>query len=118
MLSIRRLIHQLFGNTGSSMPVGDVQLAKTQEVDWSSLRVGDQLIATDDVPLQTHRRGIWYAARYPDYRQFVSGKAYAIVQVRRRTRVVFIFDEAGFRVALNEFQGRRFAIKRSASAIH
>lgn len=118
MLSIRRLIHQLFGNTGSSMPVGDVPPAKAQDVDWSSLRVGDQLIATDDVSLQTHRRGIWYAASYPNYRQFASGKTYSIVQVRRRTGVVFIFDEAGFRVALNEFQGRRFAIKRSASAIH
>jgi hypothetical protein len=118
MLSVRSLIHKLFGKRGSLMPIGEVELVNAQEVDWSSLRVGDHLMATDDVPLQTHRRGRWYAASYPNNRQFVSGKAYSIVQVRRRTGVVFVFDEGGFRVALNEFQGRRFAIKRSASAIH
>lgn len=63
--------------------------------------------------MQTHRRGVWYAAFYPEFRQFTSGKAYSVVHVRGRSGVVFVFDDGDFRVALNEFQGRRFVIHRS-----
>lgn len=112
MLSARRLLRKLFGYNGRPTRAGAARSAPDGE--WASLQVGDQLIAKDDVYLQTHRRGVWYADLYPNYRQFAAGKVYPIVQVRARTGVVFVMDDGNFRRAVNEFQGRRFIVKCAA----
>lgn len=80
------------------------------EVDWAGIRVGDNLVPQSDIAVKSHRK--WYK-RYPSHRQFTAGKEYEVVQVRSRTGVIFLIDDAGFRVNLNQWQGRRFVVERS-----
>ncbi|MBP8276045.1 MAG: hypothetical protein KAX55_04045 [Propionivibrio sp.] len=80
--------------------------------EWSALKVGDQLIPKADVYLKPHQ------ARRDDYhlhRQFTEGKSYPIVRVRPRTGVLFVMDDGGFRIPLNEFQGRNFTASAQAN---
>lgn len=78
-------------------------------VEWAALKMGDKLIPKTDIHVKSHRR--WFKA-YPSHRQFTQGKAYPVMQTRIRTGVVFVRDDAGFHVDLDQWRGRHFDVQR------
>ena len=112
MFYLLLLIHKLFETRGPRVPESSMPAQGIPVTAWSQINVGDVLIANADVVLQTHRRGGACAGSYPNFRQFTAGKAYRVRQTRPRTGVVFVYDDAGYRIALNELQGRRFLAYR------
>ncbi|WP_369050119.1 hypothetical protein [Burkholderia gladioli] len=80
-------------------------------LDVENVRVGDGIIAQVDVvfPRPKSENFIaWHACSGKN--QFTAGRTYKVVQVRRRTKVAFVFDDQGFRIPVDRIIARHFVL--------
>lgn len=80
-------------------------------LDVANVHVGDQLIAQVDVVFPRPKSAnvvAWHACSGKN--QFTAGRAYKVVQIRRRTNVAFVFDDQGFRIPVDRIIARHFIL--------
>lgn len=101
----------IFGRFRKNGAAPASRCAVTDLTDEPPVRVGDRLLAKDDVVFG-HPKGSHFVAWHAcaGSRRFTAGKAYQVVRFRTRTKVAFVVDDQGFRTAVDRSIMRHFRV--------